>query len=158
MILSFSGYRPSKLGGYKLPNLTYIRVCQATEKLFLELKPEKCISGAAQGFDLYAAFVCIKLGIPFIAAIPHINQEKVWPKESQIIYHKILSKATEVVIVSEGGYTAEKMQKRNEYLVDKADEMIFCIRPDETSGGTYNCLQYAKSKEKTIHYINPDET
>ena len=47
MIVAFTGHRPQKLGGYKLPNPTYIKVCQEIESTLKELKPEKVISGMA---------------------------------------------------------------------------------------------------------------
>jgi uncharacterized phage-like protein YoqJ len=153
MIISFTGSRPPKIGGYKLPNPTYIHVCQQLDKILKELKPEKCISGMALGFDSYAANVCIKLEIPFVAAIPFIGQEKAWPESSQKTYQKLLSKASEKVIVSEGGYSAEKMQLRNQWMCDHADIVIACW--DKTPGGTKNCIDYAKSINKEIIYINP---
>lgn len=155
--ISFTGYRPSKIGGYALPNPTYIKICQETEKLLLELKPDAAYNGAAQGFDQYSANVCIKLGIPIIFCIPFIGQELAWPEQGQRIYHKLLSKAAEVMVVSEGGYAAYKMQIRNQYLVDNCDILIACIQPTETNGGTYNCVKYAESIGRKIIRINPME-
>jgi len=157
MIIAFTGHRPDKLPnketGYKLPNPTYIQVCHETQKLLLELKPEKCISGMAIGYDLYAAFVCLKLGIPYVSAIPFVGQEKMWPQETQKIYHRILEKAAEAVVVSEGGYAAQKMQIRNEWMIDHCDQVLACW--DGSNGGTYNCIKYAQSQNKLIHYITP---
>lgn len=155
MILGVTGYRSNKLGGYKLPNPHYNYVCQEFEKLLLELKPDKCISGFAQGFDQYCANICLKLKIPLIAAIPFIGQEAMWPNSSKKIYYSLLDRATEKVIVSEGGYSASKLQIRNQWIVDNCDILVACIRSDETSGGSYNCREYAKSKNKDIRYIDP---
>lgn len=158
MIISFSGHRPDKLPnketGYKLPNPTYNYICRETEKLLLQIKPDKCISGMALGFDQYAAFVCTKLGIPFIAAVPHIGQESIWPEHSKKIYSTLLKKAAEVVIVSDGGYTAWKMQTRNQWMINHCDQVIACW--DGTPGGTHNCLQYATQQKKVIHIIDPN--
>ena len=158
-VVSFTGHRsdklPNKETGYKLPNPTYIYICQQLEKILKELKPEKCISGFALGFDQYAANVCINLKIPLIAAIPFLGQEKFWPEKSQKQYNYLLSKTSEKVIVSEGGYAAAKMQIRNQWMVDNCDILIACFIPTETSGGTFNCIQYAKGKNKQIIYINP---
>lgn len=161
MIISGTGYRPNKLPnaqtGYQLPNPTYIYVCQQIEKILLSLKPDKIISGGSQGFDQYLSYVGIRLGIPVIFAIPFIGQEKLWTEESQRIYHRLLNKAESVIIVSEGEYSARKMQIRNEFLVDQCDLLLACIRPTEKSGGTFNCVQYAKSQNKQIIMINPDQ-
>lgn len=153
MIIAITGHRPPKLGGYKLPNPTYNKVYQAIEKLLLELKPEKCLSGMALGADQYFANICIGLSIPFVAIVPFEGQENAWPEQSQKTYQALLNKATEKVIVCEGSYAPAKMQIRNEYLCDHSDLLIAVW--DGTSGGTGNCVEYAKSKGMKIIYINP---
>lgn len=157
MILACTGHRPDKLPdkktGYILPNPTYIKICRETEKILKELKPDKCISGMALGYDSYCANICIKLGIPFIAAVPFKDQDKVWPDSSKRIYHKLLSKAESVVIVSEGEYSAEKLQIRNEWMVDNANILLACW--NKSKGGTANCINYAKSVGRDIVYIDP---
>jgi len=157
MIVSFTGHRPDKLPnketGYKLPNPTYKYLSQELSKILLDLNPEKCITGMALGFDVYAANVCDKLDIPFVAAIPFIGQERNWISSSQKTYYKLLDKAAEKVIVSEGGYSPHKMQIRNCWMVDHSDLVIGCW--NGTSGGTKNCLDYAKSKNKKIIIIDP---
>lgn len=153
MIVAFSGHRPDKLGGYNLPNPTYVSVCQKLEAILKELKPDKAISGMALGIDQWAANICIKLGIPFIAAIPFIGQERVWPAESQRIYKILLVRAAEQHIVCEGGYAAQKLQIRNEYMVDNADLVVTVW--DGSPGGTGNCVAYAEKVKKPIHRIIP---
>ena len=153
MIVAFTGHRPNKLGGYKIPNPTYIKVCQEIDKALKELKPEKVITGMALGIDQWAASVAHKLDIPYLAAIPFEGQEKAWPEESQKIFRLLRKLAAEEVIVSPGGYTANKMQVRNEWMVDHCDKLIAVW--DGTEGGTGNCVKYAKSIGKDIYYINP---
>lgn len=152
-IISFTGHRPPKLGGYNLPNPTYNFICQKLEAALKELKPVKAISGMALGIDQWSAHLCIKCNIPFIAAIPFINQECKWPKKSQETYKRILDKAAEVIIVSEGEYSAQKMQIRNEWMVDNSDKVIAVW--DGSPGGTGNCIQYATKVGKEIYRINP---
>jgi uncharacterized phage-like protein YoqJ len=153
MIISFTGHRPNKLGGYKLPNATYNKVCQQIEQKLIELKPDKVISGMALGIDQWAANIARKLKIPFIAAIPFEGQEKAWPKQSQDTYHKLLGFADEKVYVCPPGYAASKMQIRNEWMVDKCDILIAVW--DQTPGGTANCVKYAQSVGKQIIFIDP---
>jgi uncharacterized phage-like protein YoqJ len=157
LTVSFTGHRCDKIGGWNLPNPTYNYICQEIEKVLKELKPDKVISGMAAGVDQWGANIAYKLGIPFIAAIPHIGQESIWPKTSQDIYRKLLSRASEVVIVSEGGYAAWKMQARNQWMVDNSDKVIAIFKQTETNGGTFNCVQYALSVKKDIYYINPKD-
>ena len=154
MIVAFTGHRPNFIGGYTLPNPTYIHVCQEIEKTLLELKPEKIISGMALGVDQWAANIAIKLNIPFIAAMPFIGQDSVWNEESQRAFQTLLKKASEQIIVSEGGYTAAKMQIRNEWMVDRCDVLIAVYNGDPT-GGTANCVKYAQSVNKKIIFIDP---
>jgi uncharacterized phage-like protein YoqJ len=45
------------------------------------------------------------------------------------------------------------MQKRNEYMVDKCDKLLAVW--NGTTGGTHNCIKYAKSKGKEIILLNP---
>lgn len=158
MIIAGTGHRPDKLPnketGYKLPNPTYIKICKEIEKHLLELKPEKVISGMALGYDSYLAFVTLKLGIPLIAAVPFQGQELAWPQASQKAYNALLKRATEVVIVSEGGYSAHKMQVRNEFMINKCDLLLACYNGD-CSGGTFNAITYAKKLCKQIIIIDP---
>jgi uncharacterized phage-like protein YoqJ len=158
LIISCTGHRPEKLPnketGYILPNPTYNKICQETEKLLIELKPDKVMSGMALGYDQYFANIAIKLNIPLIAIIPHEGQERIWLKASQILYNKLRSQASEEIIVSSGGYSAYKMQIRNQYLVNNCDLLIACFDGDP-KGRTYNCVKYAESIKKEVIIIDP---
>lgn len=155
MIIAFTGHRPDKLGGYKLPNPTYIKVCQAIDKALKELKPEKIISGMALGIDQWAANIAHNLGIPFIAAISFAGQESKWPTQSQKIYQALLKLSCEQIIVSPGAYSVDKMMIRNQWMVDHSD-MVIAVW-DGTKGGTGNCVEYAKSINKDIFRIDPTQ-
>jgi len=157
MIIGFTGRRPQYIGGYDIPNPTYNYIITNTKDLLLKLKPEYCISGGALGFDTWCAELCIELDIPYVLAIPHDGQELIWPQQSKEKYKYLLSKSKENVIVSKGKYASWKMHFRNEYIVDNSDVIIACIDPDTKSGGTYSCVQYANSKNKTVYYVNPNK-
>lgn len=152
-VIAGTGHRPSSIGGYSLPNPTYNFVCQQTEKILLKEKPDKVISGMALGFDMWLANIALRLSIPLVAAVPCIGQERLWNQQSQRAYNILLNKASEVNIVSEGNYTAQKMQIRNEWMVDNSNILIAVW--NGSSGGTSNCINYAKSKNKEIIFINP---
>lgn len=153
MIVAFTGHRPDKLGGYKLPNDTYIKVCRDIDKALRELKPDKVITGMALGVDQWAAMIAYKLKIPFIAAIPFENQESNWPEKSQRAYRLLRKLAIEEVIVSPGSYSIDKMQTRNVWMVDNCNKLIAVW--DGSKGGTSNCVKYAESIDRDIYYINP---
>lgn len=164
MIIAITGHRPDKLPdkktGYKLPNPTYIGVCQALEKNFVELKPTKIISGMALGVDQWAAFIALKLKIPVLAAVPFEGQETKWIPSAQKTYFKLLDRVSEVIVVSPGQYTAEKMHVRNRWMVDqlsndKGDKLIAVY--DGSKGGTGNCYDYAVATKKDIILIDPKQ-
>ena len=43
------------------------------------------------------------------------------------------------------------MQKRNMYMVDRAD-LVLAIWNGEEKGGTWNTIRYARKKEKALQY------
>ena len=154
MIISFTGHRPNKIGGFKIPNETYNWIFKQTEIILKNIKPNKAYCGMALGYDQMCAEICIKLQIPFVAAIPFKGQESVWPKSSRDHYFELLSKADKQIIVSDGAYDIKKMQIRNEFMVDHADIVLACW--DGSPGGTGNCMQYAIKQMKNWIRINPN--
>ena len=142
-----------KIGGFYIPNPTYNYVYRQIKKYLLELKPEKVISGMALGTDQIFAHIATTLDIPFIAAVPFEGQEAAWNDKHQAIYHRLLKKASEVIVVSPGGYENYKMQVRNCWVVDNCDLLLGVY--DGSGGGTKNCLNYAQSIKKPTIIINP---
>lgn len=155
MIVSFTGHRPEEISGYG-GGLCQDWVIQQLNNILYLTKPSLAISGMALGVDQWAAANCTYLNIPWIAAIPFVGQEKVWPPESQDQYWRILKNAKEVKIVSEGGYSPEKMQLRNEWMVDNSD-LVIAVWNGVPKGGTANCVRYAELVKKPILRIDPRE-
>lgn len=153
MIISGTGHRPQKLGGFVIPNKTFNYICKTAEKILIQESPTKIISGMALGWDTWLAQISLKLKIPFIAAVPFVGQESVWPEKSQKIYRELLELADEVVIVCEGGYSPRNMQLRNEWMVNHSDKVLAVF--DGSNGGTGNCVRYAESVKKEIIRIDP---
>lgn len=114
---------------------------------------QEAISGMALGVDQWFAETCIVLGIPFTAAVPCDDQERLWPEESQRHYRELLAKAHHVRVVSPGPYAAWKMQARNEYMVNECDVLLAVW--DGSSGGTANCVRYAEKVGKPVWRIDP---
>ena len=54
-----------------------------------------------------------------------------------------------------GGYAAWKMQKRNQFMVDHSNLLIAVW--DGSSGGTSNCVAYAKKIGLQIVLFNPKD-
>lgn len=153
MIIAFTGHRPNKLGGYFEPNPVSNRVKRALRAELEKLKPDRAITGMAQGVDQWAATICLLMGIPYVAAVPFVGQEMAWPESAKKRWRYLLGKAAEVVLVSEGFYNPSKMQKRNMWMVDHCDVLLAVW--DGTAGGTANCVRYAEQKKKEIVQINP---
>jgi len=154
MNLTVTGHRPDKLGGYKECKLHSL-VKEAIRKKLLEIKPDYGITGMALGVDQWYAEICIELGIPFIAAIPFKGQENIWPPDSQRHYNELLEQAHASEVVCQGGFAGWKLQKRNEWMVYQSHEVLGVW--DGSSGGTANCIAFAKKFERPIHIINPKE-
>lgn len=149
MVIAGTGHRPNKLGGYS--DVAYKRLVKLAEN-YLRSNTEvtEVISGMALGWDQALAEAAILIGVRLTAAIPCYNQDKMWPEASKKKYRLLLGMARSVIFVTESEYTGECMQKRNVWMVDNCDTILTIH--DGTSGGTYNCLQYAKSKNK--HIVN----
>jgi len=151
MIISGTGHRPSKLGGYSK---------EASKKLsslacyYLEQnKPDAVISGMALGWDISLALAALACEIPLTCAVPFRGQEERWPDESQRVFRYVLEHAEKVVYVSPGGYHPAKMQFRNEWMVDNCDELLALW--DGSNGGTGNCIRYALKQKKPVRNLWP---
>lgn len=111
------------------------------------------ISGMSLGFDVWIAEIAQLQHLKVHAYIPFKDQDSVWPPHSKKRYQKILSKCDNVIITSEGDYSAAKMQIRNKRMIDSCTHVLAFWNPTKMFGGTYNCLQYAKKKDRPIHNI-----
>lgn len=161
--IAVTGHRPNKLWGYNLLNEQYFQL----QKLFEEYvknnitdpnREVEMISGMALGADTIFAKAALSLkeqgyNIKLVAAIPFKGQESLWPEETKNQYRRLLNCADEVVFVCPEGYASWKMQKRNEYMVDRCDILLAIW--DGTDGGTSNCIRYAQQKKKEMIIIDP---
>jgi uncharacterized phage-like protein YoqJ len=165
MKLAITGHRPNKLGGdYALISPLMDRIKLTLRGLVLhygkdipDAKYSKLtlITGMALGIDTLFAKLAIEMNIPFIAAVPCFNQQAIWPPKSQKIYEDIIMhELCTVVIVSPRVYDPSVMRIRNEWMVDNCDALIAVW--DGSSGGTANCVKYAKHKNRHIDYIDPN--
>lgn len=162
MNIAFTGHRPHKLWGYDIHQDKYRKLYIVLRNIVMNNIQEGCenvlISGMALGVDTVAAYLAVTLrdkGLPikFEAAVPCWNQDSKWHGESREIYKNLISKADVVTMVHDGPYNYSCMQDRNEYMVDHADILIAVW--DGSSGGTGNCVRYAKSKEIKIIRVDP---
>ena len=157
MILCGTGHRPEKLT--PLGNDIYIDGLEELEDRLEALcvvalerfKPEKVISGMALGYDTALAQAAIKLGIPWVAAIPYQGQESKWSHRQQARYQELLARATEIKIVNPGSFAYRKLNSRNEWMVNQS-ELVLALWNGQKSG-TAHCVNYANDQGVEVNNL-----
>ena len=153
-------HRPNKLWGYNLESPQYQALQKRFEAELLAIKATDAWTGMALGADTVFARAVLKLrdaGTPIRlhCAIPCQNHSSRWLPESKQEYNRILSLADEVHLVTDAPYAPALMQRRNEYMVDRADLVLALW--DGTCGGTGNCIRYARQKHVSLFILDPKE-
>ena len=156
MYIAFTGHRPDKLGGYNDNTNFRNNILLKISKIFLNIEDPTIISGMALGVDTWVAEFAIINNIPLFAYIPFKGQEKHWTTDSQTKYNFILSKCSKVKYICSEGYDRIKMQIRNEAMVNDCNLLIAIW--NGSSGGTSNCIKYAKKINKQMIIINPNKS
>jgi uncharacterized phage-like protein YoqJ len=175
--ICFTGHRPDKLGGYNWKTKQNIQLLSKLNEVILSIFETKGIKetififGGALGIDQMSFSICEqirnkrKLYVELVLAIPFEKQDSNWiGAEDKQRYNHQKTVADEVVFVDTiegyqfngvpvGEYHVAKMQLRNQWMVDHSDLVIAVF--DGTKGGTGNCINYAKKKNKEILILNP---
>jgi uncharacterized phage-like protein YoqJ len=117
------------------------------------------ITGMAEGADIDFAKCVLKLRtsydhITLEAALPYPVAARKHISTQAMTREEIWKSANHRHIVSPY-YHRGCMQMRNQYMVDKSD-LVLAVWNGECHGGTWNTIQYARSKEKPIRYIMLD--
>lgn len=164
VVISLTAHRKLP-GGYSIYTPENLALAmKVREYLLSHLKQGKRvhgISGMAPGGDIIYARVLLKLkkqGYDVIleCAIPCNNHSKNRPKDGQKEWQEIVDLADIVTYVSKEDYRKELLDRRNEYMVDRGDELITLWNGSRS--GTYNCLMYANEQGKPITLIiNPNQ-
>lgn len=161
--LCFTGCRPHKLNmPYDISDKAYCNLINViTDKIIHYIKQGVNIfyTGGADGIDILCFFIIHKLkktypNLKNIVCIPTSKQRE-WTKSGKW-YDIMLKCADDLILVYElSNYKTDniydKLQNRNKYMVDHSD-YVFGVW-NGLSGGTYNCIKYAKSKNKNIECI-----
>lgn len=179
MVVCFTGHRPNKLHGYDIYSEGNKEIGKAMRALMVRMvencikKSEKVtfVCGGALGIDTIACEISLDLRreypnvVSVELAIPCSTQGSNWRNRVDIDRYEKHIKSVDVVTyvdelegygirgVSSGEYHIAKMQKRNEYMINKSDYVIGVWNGD-ISGGTYNAIKYARKVGKDIFYIN----
>ena len=147
-IVSVTGHRPHKLGGYgkATEDALYLVAYEALE----QMKPDAVVSGMALGWDQAVVRACLDLNIPYTAALPFPGQEDRWPKETQTTYHEYLKQAAHIQIVNPPPYRPHKLHERNEWMVTHSDKVL-ALWDGARDGRTYQGVRYAMVCGKPIY-------
>ena len=182
--VAFTGHRPPKIGGYDdshpLRVAVKVAIREALDRALAKFTSKEIvvITGGALGVDTDAAREAYKMGLRFVVAAPCRNQDRPWPPERQEkyalmcgltsaelaeslvmgnLYHDqdYPNAAVEggVVYVYDGPYNRTCMQVRNQWMVDHCDALVAIW--DGSSGGTENCVNYAKDQGVPMVRIDP---
>ena len=154
--IAVTGHRPNKLGGYN--NCPWHRAIRRHMRDFLEQAPDgelEIITGCALGIDQMWMEVGLYLDLPVTAAVPFEGFDAKWPVVSQRKLAQLLEKCDKIINVCEPGYHPEKLQRRNEWMVDQCDTLVAYWNGSE--GGTQNCVDYAGRQGKLIVTFNPED-
>jgi uncharacterized phage-like protein YoqJ len=156
MIVSLTGHRPHKLGGYDPRAPRRIAIRRQLAQWCQEHQPSRIITGMALGFDQDGAVVAYNLGIPYTAALPCWHQNARWNAESTRQWQWLLDHADEIIVVTQAPYSPPVMQARNVWMVDHSDLVYACW--DGSPGGTANCVTYARSIGRELVIVPPPRT
>lgn len=158
MIFALTGHRPPRLNNewdHNGPCSNF--VSNQLQLLINNRDISTMISGMALGSDFIWAKLALKNQIPLIAAIPFTGQESKWQQNHIQEYHEILNNPlTTKNITSNGGYAYSKMMIRDRFMVDQCDALV-AVYDNNPHGGTYKTIEYARTKNKEIIYINPND-
>jgi len=118
------------------------------------------ITGLAIGVDMLGAesvALVRSFGGPEVkltGAMPFPSQPSRWPQPTRDHWDNVCGLCNEVVSVSADPYHPSKMQTRNEWMVDRSTYVI-AIWDGVSTGGTQNCMNYAKTQGKPILLVQP---
>ena len=146
LILSITGHRPNRLGGYKesvFSELILFAIVQIQK-----IKPTEVNIGMALGWDQAVAKACIACGIPYHAHVVRA-QQSIWNSWQKGRYEELMSLA--VSKTYHGDANSEGYMARNRAMVDSGNS-ILALWDGSTDSGTSATVRYAKSKDK--HIIN----
>ena len=148
----FTGHRPQKL---KRPGWLIKMDLEKAIKKAIADGYSVFITGMAQGVDIWAAQIVLKLrdkGMPIklICASPFDGFESRWDKEWQDQYREIIARADLVRYICPG-YSRACFQIRNEWMVNHSARVIAVFNGQPS--GTKNTIDYAKNQGIPVKII-----
>lgn len=123
------------------------------ERVMDKLAPQVAISGMALGVDTWWAEIALERGVALHAYVPFPTQASRWPAAAQDRYRGLLELAAEVVTIAPT-YRRRVFQERNEAMVDACDVLVG-VWDGRHTGGTWNCLEYARRVGRELVLVDP---
>lgn len=158
---AITGHRPNKMFGYDLSDKRYTDIQKAIAAILEQENVTDLWTGMALGTDHLAALAAIGMqdsgaGIRLHAAVPFKGHKDArWPKKTQDLYDAILSRCTEITLVTDAGFSCKALEDRNRYMCDHSDILIAVY--NGAPGGTANCIRYARRTGMPIWFIDPND-
>ena len=158
--VSFTGYRPAKLGFFGEDDPMCVDLKERLTKKIAQLceyGADEFFSGMALGVDTWCAQAVMGLKesypqIKLTAVIPCRTQAERWNASDKAVYDDILARCDKVICVSEE-YTRDCMLKRNRTLVELCDVLVAVF--DGKQGGTAYTVNYAQKKGRKVMLVPP---
>ncbi len=161
-VLGFTGHRPHKLPwGNNEEDERCLELKCLMEKEITRLVREEnvtyMLSGMAQGIDIYAAEIAIKLreqnpDIFLECVLPHEEQAARWSLFWRNRYFSVMERCDKEYLLQDI-YTADCYAKRNAYIANRCD-ILLAVTSGARSGAEQT-VKMAQSLDKTILVINP---
>jgi uncharacterized phage-like protein YoqJ len=145
-VLVATGHRPKRLGDYG--EEARLLLVEFAERWLEALAPRGLITGMADGWDLALAEVAQRRGVPYLAAVPCDDQDRLWRPETRGRYRRLLAAAKKTAVVTPGPYSPGCMERRNRWMFDEGvrhDALPLALW-DGGGGGTFDFLVYATSR------------
>jgi uncharacterized phage-like protein YoqJ len=158
----FTGPRPQRLPfGFHEEDSRCIKLKQVLREQIINMietyRVAHFISGVALGVDQYAAEIVLELKKNYpqitLECVIHCETQAVrWTELLRDRYFSIIERCDKETLL-QYQYTADSIQKRNEYMVRQSDYVLAVW--DGKSGGTGRTVSFARLKGKPVISINP---
>ena len=115
------------------------------------------ISGMATGADLWWAEKHKALEVPLHAYVPFWKQAAKWDVEWVMFWDEMILNATDVTVIGKSEpYDKNLFLRRNDAMVDDADEMLVVLKASKNSGGTLYTFKAWQDTQRPWHWYDPE--
>jgi uncharacterized phage-like protein YoqJ len=178
--MAFTGHRPKRFTPEVVP-IVQSHLVDLVKNAHEIYKVDEFISGMALGVDQWAAQAVLHYReshpeVKLIAAVPFAAQSNLWQEEDRKAWRRILKAADEIWLTDRREQVdleemklrvrqaeaspltrqaaAMLLDRRNRWMVDHTGQ-LHGIWDEQPSGGTYNCIRYARKVGREVHFFNP---